>query len=353
MKLGLLALTTAAALAVSSLAHSAPASEPVLGSSPAAARSAAAEDVIKLTFLGTGAPRPSPERKGASILVEAGGRRILIDCGPGIRERIFQAGNFDLLTGISDIFVTHLHYDHIANIPDIWIAGWMYGRNTPLRIHGPEGTSDFVGHIRQAYRWDIRYREIVGIPSAGNRIDVSDIRPGVVFDEGGLKVTAFEVAHMPIDPKTGGVGDLDGQTLGFRVDYRGRSVVFSGDVRALPDSEIIRYGRGADVVVLEVQVPSPGNSPEATRANVSLNVHTSPEQAGHVFSETRPRMAVYSHIVPPQTTGQELSVLTRPYYQGPLTTAFDLMTLTIGEHIEVGRQEPMDALSFESTNAVK
>ncbi len=339
-------------LAVALLASLGPANV-ACAQSARGAEQPAAKGVLKLTFLGTGAPRPSPERFGASILVEAGDRRVLIDCGPGIRQRIFQAGNFDLLTGITDVFVTHLHYDHIADINDLWITGWMYGRKTPLRIHGPLGTEAFVNHTSEAYQWDIRYREIVGIPKAGNRLEGRDIKPGVIFDEGGLKITAFHVAHMPIDPKTGLVGDLEGDTLGFRVDYQGRSAVFSGDMLALTDSEIINFGRGVDVVVQEVQVPSPGNSPEAVRANVSLNVHTSPEQAGYVFAQTRPRMAVYSHIIPPQTTGEELGALTRPFYTGPLTTAFDLMTLTIGDQIEVGRRAPQDGQTFEGSRAVK
>jgi len=308
---------------------------------------------IELTFLGTGAPRPSPDRYGASILVEAGDRKVLIDCGPGIRQRIFEAGNFELLTGITDVFVTHLHYDHIADIDDLWIAGWMYGRNVDLNVYGPAGTAAFVDNIRAAYRWDIRYREIVGIPPQGNGMVGHDMKPGIIYDKDGLRITAFHVAHMPIDPKTNKVGDLDGDTWGFRVDYEGRSVVFSGDMRALPDSEIIKFGRGADVVIQEVQVPSPGNSSEAERANVSLNVHTSPSQAGYVFSQTTPRMAVYSHIIPPQTTSEELSRLTRPSYKGPLTTAFDLMTLSVGDQIEIGKRSPRDRQSFEVSNAVK
>jgi ribonuclease Z len=307
---------------------------------------------LKLVFLGTGAPRPSPERYGAGILVEAGERRLLIDCGPGIRQRIFQAGNFEVFTGISDVFVTHLHYDHIADIPDLWIAGWMYGRRTPLRVHGPLGTEQFVRNIGQAYDWDIRYREIVGIPAAGNEVIARDVGPGVILDEDGLRITAFEVAHMPIDPATSKVGNLHGQTLGFRIDFAGRSAVFSGDLRALPDSELIRFGKGADIIVHEVQIPSAGNSPEAVRANVSLNVHSTPAQAGYVFAQTKPRMAVYSHIIPPQTTAEELSAATRPYYDGPLTVAFDLMTLTIGDQIEIGRRAPRDGIEFERTNVV-
>ena len=307
---------------------------------------------IKLTFIGTGAPRPSEQRYGASIMVEAGGHRFLVDAGPGARERIFQAGGFAALTGIDTIFATHLHYDHIADIDDVWIVGWMYGRKVPLHVYGPAGMSNTVDGLRKAFGWDIRYREIVGIPPAGDQIIATDVRPGVIYDKDGIKFTAFDVAHMPIDPRTGKVGDLGGQTLGFRLDYKGHSVVFSGDQRDLPGSDLEKIGKGADVVIHEVQVPSPGNTPEATRANVSLTVHSSPEQAGHAFTVTRPRLAVYSHIIPPQTTGADLEKLTRPFYAGPLLTAEDLMTITIGNTITVGKASFTDA-GFEASGAVK
>jgi ribonuclease Z len=337
-----------AAVTLLSLASiAAPAATPADSASPSAAK------VMKLTFLGTGAPRPSPDRHGPSILVEAGSRKILIDAGPGVRQRMFEAGGFPLLTGVTDIFITHLHYDHIADVPDLWITGWMYGRREPLRVYGPPGTGEFVAGLRQAYKWDVDYRQIVGIPSPGSPIEANEIGTGVVFDKDGVKITAFNVAHMPIIPGTNRVGALSGATYGFRVDYAGRSVAFSGDLRVGPGSELIKHGRGADVVVHEVQVPSPGPSAEAARANVSLSVHSTPEEAGWAFAQMRPRLAVYSHIIPPQTTSEELSAATRPFYDGPLLTAFDLMTLVIGDHIEVGLAPRRDAQTFEQSGAVK
>lgn len=311
------------------------------------------EKVIKLTFMGTGAPRPSPDRHGPSILVEAGSRKILIDAGPGVRQRMFEAGGFALLTNVTDVFLTHLHYDHIADVADLWITGWMYGRREPLRVFGPPGTAEFVDGLKRAYRWDVDYRQIVGIPSPGSTMAANEIGTGVVFDKDGVKITAFKVAHMPIIPGTNRVGQLDGATYGFRVDYAGRSVAFSGDLRVGPDSELIKYGRGADVVVHEVQVPSPGNSAEAVRANVSLSVHSSPEEAGRAFATMRPRLAVYSHIIPPQTTSEELRAATLPFYDGPLLTAFDLMTLTVGRQIDVGIAPKRDREVFEQSGAVK
>ncbi|MFM8781549.1 MAG: alpha/beta hydrolase-fold protein, partial [Gemmatimonadota bacterium] len=161
---------------------------PAVGAAATTAGATALPDsVIKLTFLGTGAPRPSRDRHGPAILVEAGDRRLLIDAGPGVRQRIFEAGGFGLLTGVTDIFATHLHYDHVGGVADLWIPGWMYGRPTPLRVHGPPGTTEFVNGLRQAYRWDVAYRQIVGIAAPGSILEAREIHPGVVFDEGGVK----------------------------------------------------------------------------------------------------------------------------------------------------------------------
>ena len=328
----------------------APASTPSAGRTTTAAKS---DSVITLTFLGTGAPRPSRDRHGPAILVEAGDKKLLIDAGPGVRQRLFEAGGFALITGVTDIFATHLHYDHVGGVADVWIPGWMYGRTRALRVFGPPGTKEFVGGLTQAYRWDVTYRQIVGIAAPGSALESHEVTPGVVYDEGGVRVTAFSVAHMPIDPATGRPGALDGDTYGFRVDYAGRSVAFSGDLRVGPSSPLVAAGRGADVVVMEVQVPSPGNSAEAQRANVSLSVHTSPEEAGRAFAAMRPRLAVYSHIIPPQTTADELREATRPFYDGPLVTAFDLMRLTIGRHIEVSMAPRRDGEVFEQSGAVR
>lgn len=308
---------------------------------------------IKLTFLGTGAPRPSEQRSGPAILVEAGPHRFLIDSGSATREQMFRSGGWELITGLDTIFVTHLHYDHTIAIPDIMLTGFMYGRRSPLTVYGPEGIEEMCRHFETAFKWDMDMRGVAGVDMRGASIKARTVRPGIVLERDGLKVTAFEVEHMPIDIKTGKRLDFYGQTLGYRVDYGGRSVVFSGDTRSTPVSEILKYAQGVDVLVHEVQVPSPGESAEAKLANISLSVHTTPQQAGYIFSQTRPRMAVYSHIIPPQTTGDELAEQTRPHYQGPLITAEDFMTLTIGDELKVGTSRGGGTQIYEQSEVVR
>lgn len=320
---------------------------------PARAQSGRTAEVpdIRLTFLGTGAPRPSLTRYGAGVLVETDKHRLLVDGGSGIRERIYQAGAFDLLTSIDHVLVTHLHYDHTIGLADVWLTGWLFGRRVPLRIQGPPGLKAMMDDVVDMYDWDIAYRVGVGVPTAGSEILAEEILPGVVYERDGLKVTAFDVEHLPIDLETRERLDFPGRTYGFRIDYKGRSVVFSGDTR--PCDAVAEQGKDADLLIHEVQVPSPGETREAQLANVSLSVHSTPVEAAGIFARARPRMAVYSHIIPPNTTSEELVAATRPIYDGPLTVAYDLMQIDVGATIEVHDRELPGEVVFERTGVLK
>ena len=305
---------------------------------------------IKLTFLGTGAPRPSPKRYGPSILLEAGETKLLVDAGPGMRQRVFQAGGFELLTDIDTVLITHLHFDHTIDLPNLWLTGWLFGRKKNMRVYGPEGTEEFMGNFEKAFDWDLRYRYLTNVHVEGSDLITTDIEPGVFYNQNGLKITAFDVAHLPLDPETEELLGLEGATFGYRVDYKGRSVVFSGDTRSLPGSKIIEISKGVDVLIHETQIPYPGDSKEAKLANVSMIVHSSPEQVAYVFNETRPRLGIYQHIIPPETTRDELLGMTD--YDGRMEVAEDLMTLMIGDEITVGMAERMDGQTFLESDAV-
>jgi|TARA_Y100000996_G_scaffold382415_1_gene337627 ribonuclease Z len=305
---------------------------------------------IKLTFLGTGAPRPSPKRYGPSILLEAGETKLLVDAGPGMRQRIFQAGGFELLTDIDTVLITHLHFDHTIELPNLWLTGWLFGRKKNMKVYGPEGTEEFMNHFEQAFDWDLRYRYLTNVHVEGSDLITTDIEPGVFYNQNGIKITAFDVAHLPLDPETEELLGLEGATFGYRVDYKGRSVVFSGDTRSLPGSKIIEISKGVDVLIHETQIPYPGDSKEAKLANVSMIVHSSPEQVAYVFNETRPRLGIYHHIIPPETTRDELLGMTD--YDGRMEVAEDLMTLMIGDEITIGMAERMDGQTFLESDAV-
>lgn len=287
----------------------------------------AAGQGIKVTLLGTGAPPPVMNRFGPSTLVEAGGQKFLFDAGRGALQRLAQLRV--RWQDVDGVFFTHLHSDHVVGFPDLWLTGWLVGpgRDRPLHVWGPRGTKKMMSHLEQAYEFDIRIR-LYDDRAAPEGIVVlaEDISEGVVFEKGGLKITAFEVDHKPVKP-----------AFGYRVDYGGRSVVLSGDTRV--SQNLIRHAQGIDLLVHEVVSPETfqraGVRPE--RAKTVIEHHVTPEQAGEVFAKTKPRLAVYSHIVLPIATEQDLIPPTRKTYAGPLELGEDLMVIEVGEKIEVRR----------------
>jgi ribonuclease Z len=281
---------------------------------------------LKVTLLGTGAPRPTMERFGPSILVEAGKEKLLFDCGRGATQRLFQ---LKVPFGdVTSLFLTHLHSDHIVGIPDLYLTGWIMRRDTGLRVWGPAGTADMMSHLQQAYQFDIYIRRDVDekLPAQGAMVVAKDIEQGVVYQSGDLKVTAFTVDHSPVKP-----------AFGYRVDYAGHSVVLSGDTRY--SENLIQFSQGADLLIHEVLDPEAYFasdqffSPEQKQKVV--NHHTTPEQAGKIFSQVKPKLAVYSHIVP--FNAPDLVAHTRKTYSGPLEVGEDLMSFEIRDKIEVHR----------------
>jgi ribonuclease Z len=273
-------------------------------------------------------PVPQPDRSGPATLVEAGGRKLLFDAGRGTTTRLFQLRV--PLRDVGPLFLTHFHSDHTVGIPDIWLSGWLGGpwarRSTPFRVIGPSGMKDLKGNLERAHAADIKIRLAdEKYPAEGIRVLAEEFTAGgVVYDEGGVRVTAFEVDH----------GDLIKPAYGYRIDYAGRSVVISGDTRF--NQNVIRYGTGADVLIHEVAAVRPEMLKEEAVQRVMAH-HTSPQDAGRVFHLARPRLAVYTHLVLtarpgiPAVTTDELVAQTRETYDGPLVVGEDLMTLKIGK----------------------
>ena len=305
-----------------------------------AAPAVAASDSLKVVLLGTGlGPIVNLEQYGASTLVEAGGQRLLFDCGRGAIMRLAQAGV--PIGSVTRLFLTHLHSDHVLAIPDLLLAGWTAGRRTgPLTVWGPAGTSDMMDHLQQAFAFDIHVRRDVDerFPASGITVVSHDIRSdSVVFDENGLKVTAFLVDHGVVQP-----------AFGYRVDYRGRSVVLSGDTRV--SENLIRHARGTDVLIHEAIDPemirNRPDRPSAATVDAIIAHHTTPEQAGTVFTRVAPRLAVYSHA----PNSARLLALTRTTYSGPLQGPEDLLTIRIGAEITVEHHAPVQPRAAGSSS---
>ena len=289
---------------------------------------------FRVTLLGTGVPIPRPDRFGPSTLVEAGEQKFLIDAGRGAVIRLYQ---LKIPIGRIDVqFLTHFHSDHTSGIPDVWLTGWLnshFGtRTTPYRVIGPMGARELMENLERAYALDIKIRLAdEKLPPAGVATDVVEFdRDGVVYEEDGVRVIAFEVDH----------GDVIKPCYGYRFEYGGRVAVFSSDTRY--NRNVIAYGAGADLLVHEVASARSELMQEAYVQRI-IGHHTSPRDAGRVFAQVKPKLAVYTHIVQiaseviPPPTIDDIVAETRETYEGPLVVGEDLMAFDIGETIGVRR----------------
>lgn len=287
---------------------------------------------IKVTLLGTASGPPVRlNRYQMSTLVEAGNETLLFDCGRGTTLRLAEAGV--PLAVVSKLFVTYLHSDHIIDIPDLYLSGWAAGdqRKQSIEVWGPTGTRSMMDYLQKAYAFDIHIRRDVDehFSAEGIQVVSHDVQEGVVYDHNGVKVTAFLVDHGPVKP-----------AFGYRVDYAGHSVAISGDTR--PSDNLVRFSKGVDVLIHETlpaaQLRSHSGNLTPQQVEAIIAHHTSPEQAGEIFTRVKPRLAVFSHY----PDSAEILPATRKTYSGPLEMGEDLMTIEIGDKIDVERASKRD-----------
>lgn len=284
------------------------------------------KDEIAVTLVGTGSVVPNTRRYGNCTLVQAGGLNMLIDAGRGCAVRLTQAGM--AMGKIDAFFVTHFHSDHVIGLPDLWMTGYLrpdFGlRAKPMLVNGPVGTVNLCNSMRLAFRDDVRIRQAdERIPDADTQVKGNEFTAdGVCFEANGVKVSSFEVNH----------GALIKPACGYRVDYAGRSVLVSGDTKF--DENLIKNAIGVDVIVHEVGVASEKLDP---RDQVVMDHHTSPEEAGTVFSRAKPRLAVFSHIVDlldnqeDSFAVREILRRTKKTWQGRTMVGDDLTRIVISE----------------------
>lgn len=291
-------------------------------------------DTMVVTLLGTGTPNPRLAHLGPGTLVEAGGLRLLFDVGRGTTIRLEQLGV--RTATVSAVFFTHLHSDHTNGLPDLWLTGWLppFGaRATPVRLYGPTGVARLAHGLAEAFGDDIRIRSATEkLPLSGVALEPHEFSSDtVVFESNGVRVSTFLVNHT---------NDSISLSLGYRVDFRGRSVVVSGDTRYSPN--LIAHARGVDVLVHEVSM-APESMQSIPAVRTIMNGHIQPVDLARVFTQTQPKIGVLTHFaIPPNRNGPDLTpadavAAIRLGYSGRVEAGEDLMQIVIGDSIRVVR----------------
>ena len=201
------------------------------------------EDSLTAVVCGSRSPINDPNRAEACILVQAGDQIFIFDTGNGSAQNLH---NWNMpWNRIEGIFYTHLHSDHISDIADFHQGTWMNGqRSSKQKVFGPEGVQLLTDGIELAYTKDYFFRNehhgdvIAPLNIVGFDTHTVNLNNPVLIDNEDLKITAYSVSHDPVDP-----------ALGYRIDYKGRSISISGDT--IYDQNLVNNSKDADVLFHE------------------------------------------------------------------------------------------------------
>ena len=264
---------------------------------------------------GSRSPLPHPRRAETCILINAGGSYYVIDVGDGSASNLRSYGVN--LGKIKAVLLTHLHSDHISDLADIHMGTWVaQSRTKRLDVYGPSGVEFVTKGFEDAYKLDFKYRnehhgdEVAPINIVGFDPHPVDLLNPVVINENGLKVTAFKVPHDPVKP-----------ALGYRFDFKGRSIVISGDTSY--SENLITYAKDADVLFHEAQANhileimkgvanKAGNPLTAKILDDITTYHTTPKDAAKVANLANVDHLVFYHLTPSPRN----SMMERMFFRG-------------------------------------
>ncbi|WP_019011178.1 MBL fold metallo-hydrolase [Deinococcus aquatilis] len=282
-------------------------------------------------LLGTGTPRAYPGAAKPAVAVVVAGRILLFDCGADTVRQLIDAGLMP--QRVRDVFFTHHHYDHNAGFPDLFISSWrthvgvVAGRAQPMRVFGPTRTQEVIGRFHHALEYDIGLRISYNKSDlAGAELHITERNTGIMLDEDGLRVTAFEVDHRPVEP-----------AVGYRIEWQGRVLVISGDTRPVPNTVV--QASGADVLIHDAYNAAwladiRDQNPElAIQVTNPAKYHTTTLEAAQVAHDAGVRHLVLTHHIPaPKRTAEAEARYTAgmaEIYAGQITVGRDLMRVSV------------------------
>ena len=287
---------------------------------------------LDLIVLGSGGPRAAGRAAASYVIAIAGTPRYMIDAGSGSFTRLGESGlESDKL---DTILLTHLHIDHAGDVPDLVKSRDLLAKEPiRFRIIGPSGhglypsTSTFVERLlgpQGAFAYLSTFRNPLKLETTDIAFDL-ERAPETIIDEDGVKITAAAVDHRDVP------------AVAYRIEYRGQSVVISGDL-ASKRGQIATLARGATVLVYDAAVLDPPGSPAEL-----YELHTPPKRIAEVASQAGVATLILSHV-PPDVEAQADAVLAsvRAAFRGDVMFAHDCLHLRVGEKPE---GSPMESTS--------
>ena len=259
------------------------------------------EDSLSAVICGSRSPIPSPGRAQTCVMVRAGENIYIVDIGDGSASNLRNWGI--PFNKIKSVLLTHLHSDHISDLADLHLASWiMQRRKAKLDVYGPQGVGLVTKGFETAYEPDYFFRnthhgdQIAPLDVAGLNPHTVDLNQPKIIDEDGLIVTAFEVVHDPVKP-----------ALGYRFDYKGRSLVISGDTSY--SENLIENSRDVDVLIHEAQANHMINLLRDFNLQMGANLnaklmedittyHTTPVEAAEIANLANVKHLIFYHLTP-------------------------------------------------------
>ncbi len=289
-------------------------------------------DGLHVGLCGAGSPFPDEKRTGPCTLVVAGAKLFVFDAGNAATRNLAKMGvNHGQ---IDAIFLTHFHSDHIDGLGELVLQRWVStGNAQPVPVYGPPGVQKLVNGLRDVYAQDQTYRvahhgEAI-LPSTGfggeaRSFDLGSAQDMVVYKDDNVEVRAFPVDHAPVHP-----------AVGFRISYKGRTAVLSGDTRQ--SAAVLAQSKGVDLLVHEAlsaplaqaigDAAVKAGRPKLKQLMADIvDYHASPEQAAQTAHDAQVGYLLFNHIAPPlPIPGLEKAFLgdAPSIFKGPMRVGID------------------------------
>lgn len=277
--------------------------------------------VLELIVLGSGGPGADGRASTCFVLSLDGTPRILVDAGSGAFARLGEANL--ALDRLDVILLTHLHIDHSGELPGILKARAVASRRSiDFQIFGPSGAGKFPSTKRFvdllfgkqgafAYLADFAGPMTIASTDVDARLR-RGVRAQTLLAGNGLRISAIAGHHG------------DAPAIIYRVDYKGRSVVFSGDIDASGLENLRLIADHCDLLVFDTVVLDPPQSPAQLYA-----LHTPPKAIGAVAAAAHVGVLLLTHLNPSIDEAHEAVLASiRHTYKGPVTFAEDRMYVT-------------------------